>query len=162
SERLQLTAQGLLNSEPDAALVFALAAYGDVSTPGARTTLTGALEQAALSPAEAVLNGFGSTVTGVAFDPVKTDQLASTNAGGAIRLWNTSRHRGPVSAVTGLRSGAFSVAYSADGRMLAVGFANGTVELYTINSTGTVRAAGAPIKVEPGIVIALAFSHDDR
>ena len=162
SERLQLTAQGLLSSEPDAALVFALAAYGDISTPGARTTLTGALEQAALSPAEAVLNGFGSTVTGVAFDPTKADELASTNAGGAIRLWNTSHHLGPVSAVTGLPSGAFSAAFSANGRTLAVGFENGTVELYAIKSTGRIGAASAPIQVEPGIVTALAFSHDDR
>ncbi len=161
-EQLQATAQSLLNSEPDASLVFALAAYrGNPSSPAARGSLVAALEQAALSPSSAILHGSLSAVTSVAFDPKNPRLLAAASASGEIRLWDVSSRRRPMATIGPLRSGVFSVAFSPDGLTLAAGTADGSVHFYAVKPAG-VSGLGSPVKVQRGIVVSLAFSPDDR
>ncbi|HWF52002.1 MAG TPA: AAA family ATPase [Solirubrobacteraceae bacterium] len=157
---LQL-AQSALDIRPDASLVLALAAYRH--SPGqqqVRSSLIAALEQAARSPATAILHGAANTVTSVAFDPRNGGILASGSADGTIRLWSAASRRqvGELRAPTG--EAVFTLAFSPDGRTIVSGAQDGTIQLWSMAAGG-----GRPLgrrQLGQGLVVSVAFSPDGR
>ena len=71
------------------------------------------------------------------------------------------RHNGvdPAEGLNGVASTPSAAAYSPDGRLLAIGSQNGTIQMLDAQ---TFRALGSPHAVAPGIIIFVAFSPDSR
>jgi WD40 repeat protein len=65
----------------------------------------------------------------------------------------------PAQALNGVASTPSAAAFSPDGRLLAIGTQNGTIQLLDAQ---TLRALGSPRTVAPGIIIFVAFSPDSR
>ncbi len=158
ARNLQL-AQSALDVRPDASLVLSLAAYrNSPAEPLVRSSLIAALEQAARSPAVAILHGAANTVTSVAFDPRDGGMLASGSADGTIRLWSAASRRlvGEMRAPTG--GAVFSLAFSPDGKMIVSGAQDGTIQLWS-------AAGGKELgrrQLGQGLVASVAFSPSGR
>ncbi|TDB89416.1 WD40 repeat domain-containing protein [Actinomadura sp. KC216] len=157
----QLAAQSKVAGDPVLSALLAVAAWRIAPTPEARHSML----DAAARPGRAVLPGHGGA--GAKTEPVFSPDGSIIAAGtddGVVRLWDTaSRWRLPGSIVhpgPGCSAG-FDVAFSPDGRLLAVAcFA--TVRFWDV---ATRRPAGAPLATSDatgmlGSVEAMAFSPD--
>lgn len=73
----------------------------------------------------------------LSFAPDRNELAMSGNESGAIWLWDLSNPRSPVHTATlaGPLNGAYSVAFSPDGRTLVAGGTNGTVQMWNTSVT---------------------------
>jgi hypothetical protein len=95
-------------------------------------------------------------VTSVAFAPDGTT-LATGNANGSIRLWNTATRRITATLPDPASKGVTSVAFAPDGTTLATGNANGSIRLW---NTATRRiTATLPDPASKGVT-SVAFAPD--
>ena len=87
-------------------------------------------------------------------------RLVVTSGFGGATVFRV-RHNGvdPAQALNGVASTPSAAAFSPDGRLLAIGSQNGTIQLLDAQ---TFRALGSPSAVAPGIIIFVAFSPDSR
>ncbi|MFE7746166.1 TIR domain-containing protein [Nocardia sp. NPDC057455] len=98
-------------------------------------------------------------VLSIAFDP-GMKRLMSVGIDGKLCYWDL--HDGGAIATTSVvdRSNSVtSAAFSKDGRSLAIGYSDGTVQRWDPTSG---KAVGTPYKVDSNGVVALAFSSDHR
>ena len=98
------------------------------------------------------LDGHGAWVTEIVFSPTDNDQLASRDAAGTVHLWNlqTGQIQHTIEA-----TGWVALAYSPDGRRLAVGN-QGWITLHDVDTGSELaRIDGVPAR-------RLAFSSDGR
>jgi WD40 repeat protein len=101
------------------------------------------------------LTGHASTVWSVAFSP-DAKLLASVSSGGVI-LWNVT-DGGTFRILPGRHPGGSNVAFSPDGKTLAVGWEDGTVCRYDL-ATGAKRE---PLFLHNGVVNAVSYSPDGQ
>lgn len=92
--------------------------------------------------------------------------VSSGQAANSVELWETTDHfqvrrRGQEITATG-NAGAFvgSVALSPDGRTLASGTDDGTVELFDVTNPAAPNSRGAPLRVGSTIIQSVVFSQD--
>jgi WD40 repeat protein/uncharacterized caspase-like protein len=104
---------------------------------------------------------YDASVTAMAFDPA--GRLATAEANGPLRLYDAGGH--PIGTPTPLRGGAhpYGIAFSPDGRTLAVGDRqHDVVHLFTVNAAGRLAQEadlqGAPARA--GSFDFVAFSTD--
>jgi WD40 repeat protein len=117
-----------------------------------------AMLSAAAQPDNASLIGAGGPVESLAFSPDgKTVATAVPTPTGTVRLWNVAARSpyGPLQ--NGKTDGTYSVAFSPDSQVLAVGTGTGQVGLVS-EHTGTQVAP--LLDLSGGPVTSLAFSHD--
>ncbi|HTT92001.1 MAG TPA: hypothetical protein VMF65_20770, partial [Acidimicrobiales bacterium] len=123
SEALAGESAAAMGSDVEVGDLLALAADERVPTEQARSALVGAVEQ----PLEAVLDGRTGEVNGLAYDP-KRPILAVGTVHGVV-LWDTATDRAigrPLDAGQQVNS----VAFNADGSLLAVAGQNGYATVY--------------------------------
>ncbi|KOX25514.1 hypothetical protein ADK67_16720 [Saccharothrix sp. NRRL B-16348] len=96
--------------------------------------------------------------------------LAAACADGTVRLWDTRVLAEPVPLLplTGLGGKVYSVVFSQDGRSLATAAAadstgsQGSVQLWQVKEDGSVRATGAPIRIEGSAAKSVSFHASGR
>jgi len=89
--------------------------------------------------------------------------LASGDADGTIRLWNTAdpAHPHPFSQPHTANVGSvFSLAFSADGRLLASGDADGTIGLWNVTDPAAPHSLGQPLAGHIDKVYSVAFAKN--
>jgi WD40 repeat protein len=85
-------------------------------------------------------------------------ELAIGSSNGRIYLWNTQRGT-QTAAITAAASNVISVAYSADGKLLAAGLRDGTSVLLD-RATG--QTLGQPFPAEPGVLPNVLFASNGQ
>jgi WD40 repeat protein len=85
-------------------------------------------------------------------------ELAIGSGNGRIYLWNTQRGT-QTAAITAAASNILSVAYSADGKLLAAGLHDGTSVLLD-RATG--QTLGQPFPAEPGVLPNVLFASNGQ
>jgi WD40 repeat protein len=155
------TANAQLSTRPvDDSLLLSLAAYRTSPTVDARSSMIRALEAARRHGVLAILHGFQSPVSSVAFS-ADGSKLAVGGIDGAVRVWDVDMHR-PLSwpLLDPARIPVSSITFSADGSKLAVGGTDGTVRVWDLDAQ---RQLGAPFTGSVGIAVSgVAFSPDGR
>ncbi|WP_018567298.1 WD40 repeat domain-containing protein [Streptomyces sp. PsTaAH-124] len=162
SQQMAQQAGQLRRTDPAQALRMALAGYRTRPTAAAR----GALLSMYASPYARQLKG-DVRVEAVAFGPRPTqaDTLATGDADGVLRVWDTSGPRPRPVAVARGRTALRSLAFSPDGALLASADARGEATLWLVGPGGqlTRRAVLTP-RSPAGFdgPVAVAFSPDSR
>jgi WD40 repeat protein len=153
----QLAAQALtelhVNRQQDLALLLAVEAHRAAPTVEARSVWLGALQHD--RRLLTFLHGHADGVRATAFSP---DGRLLASVGGGVFLWDTSTGR-PIDSPLRAVEDATAVAFSPDGKWLAVGDARGQVHLC---EGGTGRPLGPPREGHFGRVFCLAFSPDGK
>ena len=85
--------------------------------------------------------------------------VVTSGFGGATVFRVRHNSVNPDKALNGVASTPSAAAFSPDGRLLAIGSQNGTIQLLDAQ---TFRALGSPSAVAPGIIIFVGFSPDSR
>lgn len=140
----------LRDSQPDLYTQLMIAAHQLSPTPEARDGLLSAVSTTLPSP--------GGLVTSVAFD--SSGRGLATAGNSTVQLWGLPENGPPVRA--GATTGGdpvASVAFTPDGRTLAVGGKNHQTRLWDVSDRGhPVRVA--TLAGHTGVVFAVAFSRD--
>jgi WD40 repeat protein len=105
-----------------------------------------------------VLSGYLDIVLCVAFSPDgKILASGSGNGDGSLRLWDVAHRTLLGQPLTTKRSGIYSVAFSPDGRRLAVGAGDGSIEMWDLARR---KQLDLPFAGVTGSVNTVAFSPD--
>ena len=153
----QLAAQAVAHAENqfDLALLLSLEANRLTDTPEVRGSLQTVLE--ASPHLIAFLRGHTHSVEGVAFNPAHhSNMLASVGADGKVLLWDIGARQFLELLDIGNRF-VISIAFSPDGRILALGTADGTILLWDIAAH---HLLGSPLMGRRVPVGSVAFSPD--
>ncbi|WP_353051207.1 hypothetical protein [Streptomyces sp. Caat 7-52] len=113
-------------------------------------------------PLSTVLTGHKAWVDAVAFSP-NGRVLASGDAHGEIRLWDTARAGHPVALrdpLGGLKKAIWGLVFSPDGHVLAAAGEDGVIHLWDIRDPRRPVGIGAPVAVGGGKLYTLAVSPD--
>ncbi|MFD5897181.1 AAA family ATPase [Streptomyces sp. NPDC060366] len=157
--QLMATAEELRDSDPSLAAQFDLAAHrANPNNPDAYTRVLNDAN-ATLSTA---LTGFPDPVYEVAFSP-NGRTLAAVGGNGAIRLWDTSDPKRPVSLgdpLPGRDKGITGLAFSPQGDKLVAAGSEETGWLWDVTDPTRPVRLGAPLTGHSGGVFAIAFSPD--
>jgi WD40 repeat protein len=89
--------------------------------------------------------------------------LASGDADGTIRLWNTADPAHPrllSQPHTANVGSVFSLAFSLDGQLLASGDANGTIGLWNVTDPAAPHSLGQPLAAHTDKVYSVAFAKN--
>jgi WD40 repeat protein/transcriptional regulator with XRE-family HTH domain len=160
SRAVAFEADQLRPLDPALAAQLALAAYRDVPTS---TALTSLLESSAY-PAAARLHDSAGLVQSVAVSPGH-HLLAAAGADGTLRLWDIARTARALPLSMPMRLGSaqplYATAISPDGQIVAAAGAGHTVRLWDVADPSQPRSLGT--LTGPGsTVYALAFSPDGK
>ncbi|MEU5599270.1 XRE family transcriptional regulator [Streptomyces sp. NPDC020298] len=162
SQQMAQQAGALRRTEPAQALQLALAGYRTRPTAAAR----GALLSMYVTPYARQVKG-DVRVEAVAFAPrpSQAGMLATGDAGGALRIVNTSGPHPRTATVVQGRTALRSVAFSPDGALLASADARGEATLWQVRSGGhltrrAVLTPRSPSRFDGPAVV--AFSPDGR
>jgi WD40 repeat protein len=107
------------------------------------------------TPISNPLTGHTDQVRALAFNPVDGQLLASTGDDARLFLWNSEAHQ-PVQQVQ-LGAPGQSLAFSPNGKVLAVGQGDGSIDL---RDAVSLELIGSPLKGHAGPVLSLAFNYD--
>ncbi|HEX3782169.1 MAG TPA: helix-turn-helix domain-containing protein [Pseudonocardiaceae bacterium] len=160
----QLAADSAAATEPDTAMVLALAAYEQDPTTEARSALLSAQSQYPVTR----LTGHTGPVSGVAFNPV-THTMATASEDGTVKLWDP-RTDGLLTTIP-VGGPTHDVVFSPDGTKLAFAVtldsAGVTGPIKRVGTTGAVELVDAVrhtvlglLRVPADEVTQLAFSPD--
>jgi WD40 repeat protein len=94
----------------------------------------------------------------VAFDPQKSNILASCSDDKTIKIWDITSGS-CLSTLTGHSGWVLSVAFSKDGTRLVSGSADKTVKIWSVGSAGTFECEST-LTGHSGWVLSVAFSKD--
>ncbi|GGQ18129.1 WD40 repeat domain-containing protein [Streptosporangium pseudovulgare] len=141
-----------LSADPVTSARLAVAAWAIAGTGEARASLVSVLSR----PERAVLASRAGAVKSVAFSP-DGSRLATAEADGAVRLWDTATHEQVGSPMTGHEGAVRSVAFSPDGTRLATAGSDGTTRVWDLIAH---ERLGAPVKGHDDEVQSVAFSPD--
>ncbi|SFO84919.1 WD40 repeat [Actinomadura madurae] len=160
----QLAAQSEIADDPVISALLAVAAWRIAPTPEARYRML----DAAARPARAVLPGYGGSVPDeeLALAPRGSVMAVGRGDTGAVQLWDTATRRrlgGPVTHPEGGCGAGFDVAFSPDGKTLAV-VCEMTVRFWDV---ATRKPSGGPLNTQDpdellGFAQTMAFSPDGR
>ncbi|HSR25561.1 MAG TPA: hypothetical protein VLW53_18545, partial [Candidatus Eisenbacteria bacterium] len=157
ARRLAIQAVSLIDRQQDLAQLLGLESLRTAPTQDSWGSIQATLSRPVHASHQ--LSGFADWPDALAFSPDGT-LLATTDFGSAsIRLWDVASQRlvGSWTADTG-GLGAHGIAFSPDGRLLAVIGSDG-VQLYGPASR---RPVGSRFGGEQGLLAAIAFSPDGR
>ena len=104
----------------------------------------------------APLTGHADRVRALAFNPLASHLLVSTGDDGLLYLWDTQTGQ-PLKQIQ-LSAPGRSLAFSADGKAVAVGKGDGSIDR---RDAGSLEPIGDPIQAHGGPVMSLAFSYDN-
>jgi WD40 repeat protein/DNA-binding SARP family transcriptional activator len=165
ASQLILQSESLGDADPVLAKLESVAAWRIDPTEAARY----AMLNAAALPGIAVINGPGGVVDQVAFSPGGTLlALGSGTLGitgeGEVTLWDAATRRQIGAPLVDHTGAVKSMAFSPDGRTLAVGTDDGAVSLWNV---ATRQQVGPALPVDfsaeyTGGVISIAFSRDGK
>ncbi|MFC1437984.1 hypothetical protein ABUW04_06905 [Streptacidiphilus sp. N1-10] len=162
--RIAAEANQLRSADPSLAARFDVSAYQLEPTADLYTQLIAD----ANSPLSTVLNGYSGGVRAVAFSPDgHTIAAVGNDADGSstVRLWNVTSPAGSVPIGQPLRhlNGAYSLAFSPDGRILATGgmSTGDTVRLWNVADPAHPLALGQPLR-HTSAGGSVVFSPDGR
>jgi WD40 repeat protein/transcriptional regulator with XRE-family HTH domain len=157
SRAIAFEADQMRSLDPALAAQLALAAYQDVPTS---TALTSLLESSAY-PAAARLHDSGGLVQSVAVSPGR-HLLAAAGADGTLRLWDIAGTARPVPLSMPMKLGSahplYAAAISPNGQIVAAAGAGKTVRLWDVADPSHPRSFGPPLTGPGSTVYALAFS----
>ena len=156
SGRLAAQSRQVAPEHPDLALLLALEAGRLDDSADARGALLGALEHGARI--RAWLQGLGSNVNAASYSP--DGRLLATLTEDGTTLWDTATWRRAGPPLRG-EPGGDGLAFSPDGRTLAVAGGAGHVELWDVTTRRVVRRLTDPAAVPGQAALgAVAFSPD--
>lgn len=101
------------------------------------------------------LDGHSGEITSVAFQP-NSEFLASSSTDKTVRLWNAATGSF-VKTLATLNAHVNATAFSPDGKTLAIGTADGQLNLLNLESTKTESLSGSGAEI-----LSIAFSPDGR
>ncbi|MFJ9030440.1 hypothetical protein ACIRQP_18315 [Streptomyces sp. NPDC102274] len=155
--QLMATAEELRSGNPSLAAQFDLAAYrASPDNPDAYTRLLNDANATLSTP----LTGFPDPVSKVAFSP-SGRTLAAVGGNGAVRLWDTSDPKRPVSLgdpLPGHSKGIMTLAFSSNSEKLVATGAEGTAWLWDITEPAHPELLGVPFKGHSSAVGIVVFS----
>jgi len=156
SGRLAAQSRQVASDHPDLALLLALEAGRLDDSVDSRSALLGALEHG--SRIRAWLQGLESDVSAAAYSP--DGKLLATLTEDGTTLWNTATWRPSGPPLKG-EPGGDGLAFSPDGRTLAIAGGAGHVELWDVAKRRKLRALTDPAAVPGQAALgAVAFSPD--
>jgi hypothetical protein len=104
------------------------------------------------------LKGHSASVKALCLNP-RTNTLYSTGSDGRILSWNLSENDLTSHVLLSGGQGNLSLAISQNGRWLAIGTENGTIQILDLSNPGT---KPVQLKGHQGVVYAVAFSKDGQ
>jgi transcriptional regulator with XRE-family HTH domain len=155
-----------LKTRPDVSLALAFEAYRTAPGPEASSAVIRALLAARSSPMRGVLTTNGRLST-VAFSPGAKMLATATDSDGTVRLWDPATRK-QLGRITGPTDLVYAVAFSHDGKALAIAGGDGTVRLWDPATHEPLGRLIAPIDRltaligRPPPITAMAFSHDGK
>ncbi len=113
-----------------------------------------------------VLKGHQKPITDITISPDKKTLASFGYRDNSVQLWNTESGQ-TIGSLTEKITGVVSIAFSPEGKIIAVGDVNGEVLLYSTKTKANIASlighVNAPSDIdEPGSVTSLAFSPDGK